>query len=229
VAQGGSLTVWAGRDGDGEEAVVRISAAAVDWPAGGKPAFLGRFADLLPLVDQPGGDLLVALLLMRNLVELHGGSVSVSGPELVVRLPLVSEVSEVPGPVEPARIGPLATARRILVVEDNRDGREALRMLLRMWGYEVEAAEDGRQAVQKAMAVRPEVALIDIGLPGLDGYEVARRVRSLLGRDVFLVAITGYGEPHDRRRALEAGFDAHLVKPLAPESLRELLFGDSST
>jgi hypothetical protein len=147
----------------------------VDWPEDDKPSFLDRFTDLLHLVEQPGGDLLVALFLVRNLVELHGGSVRVSGPDLVVRLPLALAAEQGgagPGAAGPfaAKEGPRAGSRRILVVEDNRDGREALRLLLRLWGYEVEAAADGQQAVQKALAVRPEVALVDIGLPGLDGY-----------------------------------------------------------
>jgi CheY-like chemotaxis protein len=115
------------------------------------------------------------------------------------------------------------TRRRVLVVEDNRDSRESLRLLLELWGCDVEATAEGNQAVPLAKARRPDLALIDIGLPGLDGYEVARQLRSELGRDVLLVAVTGYGGPQDRRLSAEAGFDLHLVKPLDPESLRDLL------
>jgi CheY-like chemotaxis protein len=92
-----------------------------------------------------------------------------------------------------------------------------------MWGHQVAVAADGRQGVEQALALRPEVALVDIGLPELDGYEVARRVRAALGRDIFLIALTGYGQPHDHRRAFEAGFDAHLVKPADVEQLHDLL------
>lgn len=114
--------------------------------------------------------------------------------------------------------------RSVLIVEDNLDGREALRELLELWGYDVEVAETGPQALEAALVNPPAVALIDIGLPGLDGYEVARRLRSRLGRaSVRLIAMSGYGQPEDRQRSLEAGFDLHLVKPVAPEKLRDLL------
>ena len=115
------------------------------------------------------------------------------------------------------------SSRRILVVEDNPDSRETLRTLLELWGHHVEVAGDGRQGVEKALDWRPEVAVVDIGLPLLDGYEVARRVRAALGRSIFLIALTGYGQPHDHRRAFEAGFDAHLVKPAKLEAIQDLL------
>jgi len=110
------------------------------------------------------------------------------------------------------------------VVEDNHDGRESLRDLLEMWGHEVTLAEDGPEGVDKALAIRPDVALVDIGLPGLDGNEVARRIRSALGSDeISLIAMTGYGQPEDHRRALQAGFDRYLVKPVDPRFLAQLL------
>jgi two-component system, sensor histidine kinase len=104
---------------------------------------------------------------------------------------------------------------RILVVEDNPDGRQALRLLLELLGHEVIVAEDGEQGVTRGLAYRPDVALIDIGLPRLDGYEVARRLRRGLGSRVLLIAHTAYGRPQDREEALAAGFDVHFVKPLA--------------
>jgi CheY-like chemotaxis protein len=112
---------------------------------------------------------------------------------------------------------------RILIIEDHSDGREALRRLLRLWGHEVEAAEDGLRGVEKALEWRPDAAVVDIGLPLLDGYEVARRLRRELDDHIYLVALTGYGQPEDRARALQAGFDVHLVKPVDPEQLKELL------
>jgi CheY-like chemotaxis protein len=111
----------------------------------------------------------------------------------------------------------------VLLIEDNADAREALRVLLELDGYDVEAAADGPQGVEIARAKRPAVALIDIGLPGIDGYEVARRLRELPGPRSFLVALTGYSDPDDRRRAEEAGFDAHVVKPVDPDELTRLL------
>lgn len=103
---------------------------------------------------------------------------------------------------------------RVLVIEDHVDGRETLRSLLQLLGHQVEVADNGLQGVATALAWRPDIALVDIGLPGLDGFEVARRLRTALGHRVRLVAQTGYGQPGDRERALAAGFDAHLVKPI---------------
>jgi CheY-like chemotaxis protein/signal transduction histidine kinase len=207
---------------EGGEAVVRVTEVGAAWPAEGAAWVPARLTDVIRLLDRPDGCLAVGLLLVRSLVEHHGGRVAVSpGGDLEVRLPLQAGVA---APAGVAKAAPAAAARRrVLVVEDNRDARLALRRVLQLWGHEVETAEDGREAVERAGAARPEVALVDIGLPGLDGYGVARQLRASLGRDVVLVAVTGYGEPHDRRRALEAGFDAHFVKPLTPETLRELL------
>jgi CheY-like chemotaxis protein len=111
----------------------------------------------------------------------------------------------------------------VLLIEDNVDARDALRVLLQLEGYDVEAAGDGPQGLEIARAKTPAVALIDIGLPGMDGYEVARRLRALAGSRSFLVALTGYSDPDDRRRAEEAGFDAHVVKPVDPDELTRLL------
>jgi CheY-like chemotaxis protein len=103
---------------------------------------------------------------------------------------------------------------RVLIVEDNQDSRDSLRILLELLGHEVDVAADGVEGIYKALTWRPVVALVDVGLPMLDGYQVAQCIRTVLGRSIFLVAHTGYGQPEDRRRALEAGFDAHLVKPV---------------
>jgi CheY-like chemotaxis protein len=111
----------------------------------------------------------------------------------------------------------------VLLVEDNADAREALRVLLELDGYDVEVAGDGPQGLEIARAKTPAVALIDIGLPGMDGYEVARRIRGLSGSRPLLIALTGYSDPDDRRRAEEAGFDAHVVKPVDPDELTRLL------
>jgi CheY-like chemotaxis protein len=111
----------------------------------------------------------------------------------------------------------------VLLIEDNADAREALRVLLELDGYDVEVAGDGPHGIEIARAKTPAVALVDIGLPGIDGYEVAKRLRALPGRRTFLVALTGYSDPDDRRRAEEAGFDAHVVKPVDPDELTRLL------
>jgi CheY-like chemotaxis protein len=111
----------------------------------------------------------------------------------------------------------------VLLIEDNPDGREMLRLLLELWGHEVRVAADGLLGVQQALAWRPEVAVVDIGLPLLDGYEVARRVRTALGEGVRLIALTAYSRPEDRSQAFAAGFDFHLGKPADPEELSRLL------
>jgi CheY-like chemotaxis protein len=113
--------------------------------------------------------------------------------------------------------------RSILIVEDNDDAREALRMLLELDGHVIEAAAEGVQALEIVRAKDPDVALVDIGLPGIDGYEVARRARAVDAKRPFLIALTGYGQPEDRRRAAEAGFDSMLVKPVDPSALSDLL------
>jgi CheY-like chemotaxis protein len=116
-----------------------------------------------------------------------------------------------------------APSRRVLIVEDNPDGRQMLSALLEAWGHQVEAAGDGAEGVRKALGWQPEVVFVDIGLPLVDGYEVARRVRAALHGRVRLIALTGYGSAEDRAQALASGFDMHLTKPADPEVLRRLV------
>lgn len=113
--------------------------------------------------------------------------------------------------------------RRVLLVEDQPDGREMLRLILELLGNHVEVAADGLEGLNKALAFRPEVGILDIGLPQLDGYQLARKIRESLGADVFLIALTGYGSAEDRRRALDAGFNIHLTKPADPAELTRLV------
>ena len=223
---GGQIVLTAERQGN--EAVIRVR----DTGAGIPPYMLHRIFDLftqVPRAPGPGqGGLGVGLALVRRLVELHGGKVTAhsngpgQGSEFVVRLPACAEAPE--GPSAPVSNGTqTGTARHVLMVEDHSDSRETLEMLLALLGHRVDTAEDGPQGVAKAVAVRPQVALIDIGLPGMDGYEVARQVRAALGDAIFLIALTGYGQIEDRRRASEAGFNAHLVKPVDMQALATLL------
>ncbi len=209
-------------------AVLRVR----DSGPGLAPDQLSHVFDLLPppgrLPEQWQGGLSIALPIVRSLVALHGGNVSASsagpgqGTELLVRLPLRSAgTPPAPAPA-PAPQSPPAS-RRILIIEDNPDGRETLRLLLQLRHHKVEVAVDGKEGVNKALANRPEVALVDIGLPILDGYQVARQLRKAFGAGIRLIAMTGYGQFHDSRRAKEAGFDHHLIKPVDPDQLQELL------
>jgi len=144
------------------------------------------------------------------------------GSEFVVRLPRIPEglVQAQPAAAEVATSRP----RHILVIEDNTDFRKGLRLLLESWGHRVDEASGGAQGLELVRLRRPEIVLIDLGLPGVDGYAVARSLRSLPGGEAFLlVAVTGYGRESDRRQAQEAGFDAHLTKPVSPPDLAAIL------
>ena len=121
--------------------------------------------------------------------------------------------------------GSPSTTRSVLIIEDHDDAREALRALLELEGYTVDAAASGPLGLDLARERSPEVALIDIGLPGVDGYEVARRIRTFTGPRPYLIALTGYGQPEDVKRAIDAGFDAHLLKPVDPDALAHVLSG----
>jgi len=164
---------------------------------------------------------------VRRLVEQHGGTVAVAsegagkGSTFTVRLPAIARPVETRAPAPSPR--PTA-ARRVLVIEDNDDSRQMLRELIRLLGHEVYEAVDGVTGVSSALTLEPDLALVDIGLPGIDGYEVARRLREHpAGRRLLLVALTGYGLPEDRERSRSAGFDLHLVKPVDPARLAQLL------
>ncbi|HYG61287.1 MAG TPA: ATP-binding protein [Thermoanaerobaculia bacterium] len=183
-------------------------------------------------LDRPSSGLGIGLTLVRTLVALHGGTAEVQsegrgrGSEFTVRLPrLPAEEEPEPGPVAPVPVG-TPTLPRILLVEDNPDAAMALTDLLRLWGHEVAVAADGATALEIAGSFRPDVLLLDIGLPGMDGYELAHRLRLQEGLAAArFIALTGYGQETDRRRAAEAGFDHHLTKPADPKVLRELLVG----
>ncbi|HEX3178633.1 MAG TPA: ATP-binding protein [Methylomirabilota bacterium] len=219
---GGQIDVHAERDGNA--VVLRVRDTGIGIP----PDMQGRIFDLFTQVDAPIartlGGLGLGLSLVRSLVELHGGSISVAsegrerGTEFTVRLP----VGAADAPAGEARATPPA-GRHVMVIEDNADARDMLRIALELEGHRVETAADGVTGVETAIRTRPDVILIDLGLPGLDGYAVARRLRVVLGDRVTLVALTGYGQSEDRRRTREAGFDAHLVKPVDPDVLSRAL------
>jgi signal transduction histidine kinase len=213
---------------DGREAILSVR----DTGKGIAPDMLTRIFDMFmqgeTTIDRSDGGMGVGLTLVKKLVSLHRGTVRAysrgrgNGSEFVVRLPLASPQQQ---RVSPARLPGSAESpsRRVLVIEDNPDIRDLLRIKLRQLGHRVEAAEDGTQGLAKLLASPPDVALVDIGLPGIDGYEIARRARTELGNGVYLIALTGYGQSEDKARALDAGFDVHLTKPADFSDLQNIL------
>jgi CheY-like chemotaxis protein len=203
-----------------------------DTGEGMAPALIGRVFDLFvqgerSLAREAGG-LGIGLTMVKRLVELHGGTIRAAsdgpgkGSRFIAELPAIERPAGLAA-VKPHPAG-RPPRRRIVLIEDNPDARDSLAALLRLGGHEVHATESGLHGLEKALAWVPDLALIDIGLRDLDGYEIARRLRrNEKTRQLRLVAVTGYGTPEDRRRALAAGFDEHLPKPVDPKALERLL------
>jgi PAS domain S-box-containing protein len=215
----------------------RVAVRVRDTGIGIEPAMLPRLFRMFVQVGEhrghAQGGLGIGLGLVKSLVELHGGSIEAhsdgpgTGSEFVVRLPTLTGTAEARAPEQGRGAAPddRPPRRPILVVDDNADAANSLaRLLSRLYGQEVRVAHDGPSALEIAREFRPEVVLLDIGMPGMDGYEVARRLRERAEfGGTLLVALTGWGQDSDRRKSQEAGFDRHLIKPVAPEALRELL------
>jgi signal transduction histidine kinase/ActR/RegA family two-component response regulator len=220
---GGRVDVGLARRGD--EAELSVADTGVGMGAEILPRVFDLFTQADETLDRAHGGLGIGLTLVRSLVDLHGGSVRAEsagrgrGSTFVVRLPTAAARPR----ERPHRAPAAVAARSILLVEDNADVRESLKSLLEEFGHHVIAAADGIEGITRGIASRPDVALVDIGLPGLDGYGVARRLREKLGDSVYLVAVTGYGLPEDRRLALEGGFDAHMTKPLVLRAVLQLI------
>jgi len=221
TASGGALQVIVHRDDD--EAVLQVADDGVGIASEFLPLAFDLFAQGGRTLDRAGGGLGVGLTLVRRLVELHGGQIEAASPgqgrgsTFTVRLPALARWRESGGD---ALAAPgITTTRRILVVEDNADNREMMRILLETSGHEIHEAADGVTGVELAVQLEPDTILIDIGLPGIDGYEVVRQIRSKLRDRSRLIALSGYGQARDRQRAFEAGFDEHLLKPVDPTRL----------
>jgi PAS domain S-box-containing protein len=221
-------TVWVTSGAESGQAVVRVRDTGYGIPPGRIKSLFELFSQIPEHRDGTGGGLGVGLALCRRIIEMHGGSIEARseglgrGSEFIVRLPISRvDVEDAPVNREDVSAGP---PRRVLVVDDNIDAAEGLQMLLEMNGHTVEIAYDGPTALQQIEQYNPEVVLLDLGLPGMDGVEVARRARALpRGRETLIVAVTGWGQDEDRHRTSAAGFDMHLTKPIDWHQLAPIL------
>jgi CheY-like chemotaxis protein/anti-sigma regulatory factor (Ser/Thr protein kinase) len=232
--QGSTVRLRASRDGG--EAVICVA----DEGRGIDPDMLPRIFGSFVQVKTGGGGLGVGLTLARRLVEMHGGSIHARsqgvgcGSEFEVRIPVAPGADDVPRATAVEKSAPfflepasLDERMRIVVIDDNDDIRETMQQLLQSLGHVVDVAADGLSGVELVLKERPQVALVDIGMPGLDGYQVAQKLRAELGpNQLRLVAMTGFGQSSDRDRALAAGFDSHLIKPARTDQIQRALKGD---
>jgi CheY-like chemotaxis protein len=227
--RGGHISLTGERRGG--VALVRVTDNGIGIPADMLSRVFEMFTQVDRSLEKTHGGLGIGLTLVRRLVGLHGGSVEArsggpgAGSEFIVSLPVAAAAvadgdawASAPAP-PPAPL----SLRRILVVDDNQDAAESLAEMLRLRGHHVRTAHDGVAAVEAAAAFLPDIVLLDLGMPRLNGYEAAPRIRERLGRGARLVALTGWGQPDDRRRAREAGFDHHLVKPVDAAELEAVV------
>jgi CheY-like chemotaxis protein len=213
---------------------IRVRDGGIGIPADMLSRVFEMFTQVDRSLERAQGGLGIGLTLVRRLVEMHGGSVEAhsagpgQGSEFLVRLPLAPEQSVPQEPREEDRASgkPAVVKHRILVADDNTDAADSLKLLLTMMGHEVRTANDGLAAVEEAMAFRPDLILLDIAMPKLNGYEAARRIREQ-SQDpgLLIVALTGWGQDSDRKQSQAAGIDLHLVKPVKPAVLETLLMG----
>jgi len=228
---GGRIGLGVARDAD--TLVIRVTDTGVGIPPDMLTRVFEMFTQLDRSIERTDAGLGIGLTLVQHLVELHGGTVTAysagpgTGSAFVVRLPIVATVIDVASSPSPSRA---PSGRRILIVDDNQDAAETLAALLRTRGHLVRTAHDGLEGVAAAAAFLPAVVLLDLGMPTLNGYEVARRIRAMEGgAAMMLVALTGWGQEEARRRSREAGFDHHLTKPVEFPTLMSLLATDART
>ena len=212
-----------------KEVVVTVRDNGIGIPAASLASIFDMFSQVDRSVERSTGGLGIGLALVKGLVEMHGGKVTAESPgegggsTFIVRLPLIESRHgpAAPGIADPERPRP---ARRVLVVDDNRDGAASMAMMLRLMGDEVRTAPDGVEAVDLAEAFRPEVILMDVGMPRLNGLDATRHIRSHeWGKSITVIALTGWGQENDQQRSIEAGCDGHLVKPVSLADLQKLL------
>jgi CheY-like chemotaxis protein len=225
---GGEIRITARREGGWAVISVRDTGAGIAREM--LPSVFELFTQIDGHADRAQGGLGIGLTLVKSLVELHGGTVQArsaglgKGSEFVVRLPLAADRRPADLSPEPHISQSLLKPRRVLVVDDNRDAAESLGILLKLLGAEVHVAYSGAEALEALPAYRPDVAILDIGMPGMDGHEVARRIRQQPEfQKLTLIALTGWGQDRDRRQSHTAGFDYHLIKPADMDALQAVL------
>jgi PAS domain S-box-containing protein len=223
----GSIRVSARQSG--EELAISVDDSGIGIAPEDISKVFGMFAQLRPAQEHAAGGLGIGLALAKGIVELHGGSIDVSsagtgrGSRFTVRLPNIVSVRPV-AVASGAQVGSTSSARRILLADDNRDAAESLAIILRLEGHDVELAHDGQAALRAFEQHRPDVALLDIGMPKTNGLEVARQIRATPdGHEVLLIAITGWAQDADKEESRAAGFDHHLTKPIEPDVLINML------
>jgi two-component system CheB/CheR fusion protein len=231
LGPGGCARVSVSTDSDTKQAVVRVADTGIGMTSEMLARLFQPFAQADMTLDRSKGGLGLELALAKGLVELHGGTITAhsagvgQGAEFVVRLPLAPEDVPTDGPLLSPTLVP-GGRRSVLIIEDNIDAADSLREALQFGGHEVEVAYTGTAGIAKAHQHKPEVVFCDIGLPGMDGFDVARAFRAAGAlKGVYLVALTGYALPEDLQRALEAGFDQHLAKPPELDRLEQILAG----
>jgi CheY-like chemotaxis protein/two-component sensor histidine kinase len=224
---GGMIRV--GGEQRGGDLVLTVDDNGIGIDAQDLPRVFGMFAQLRSAQEHTAGGLGIGLALAKGIVELHGGRIEASsagagqGSRFMVTLPnAITSVADLPRAASAVN-APTAPGKRILLADDNRDAAESLAILLRLEGHDVVLAHDGETALRKYSELRPDVALLDIGMPRGNGYEVARQIRAQHGNDVLLIAVTGWAQDSDKAQSKAAGFDHHLTKPVEPETLLRLL------
>ena len=216
--------------GDTGQAVVTITDSGIGLPAASLPTVFDMFGQIAGRKNNPADGLGIGLSLVHSLVELHGGSVSAQSPVkgggcvFEVRLPLSAGELPQSQPESSADVLKTTTLRRILIADDNVDAADSLNILLQALGHDTAVAYDGVEALEVAEAYRPDIVFLDIGMPGMNGYEVATSLRKTPGlAQTVLIALTGWGAQEDRVRSQAAGFDHHLTKPATPSHLMRIL------
>jgi CheY-like chemotaxis protein len=226
--------IWLTVERQGETAVIRIKDEGIGIAADVLPKIFNLFVQADNSLARSQGGLGIGLTVVKRVVEMHGGLVTAEsegigkGSEFTIRLPIshASAPLSKAAPTSSAHAGP---KRRILVVDDNVDAAMTVSTLLKTWGHEVHSVHTGVRAIEEVQNFRPEIVLLDIGLPGMSGYDVARQLRSEpSSKGVIIAALTGYGQESDRQREFEAGFDYHLTKPPDPNLLASLLISPKS-